>query len=480
MSGRRLTRRQFLTTASAATVGLTARRGFGAAPEPNPSSRPNVLFIAIDDLNDWVGCLGGHPDVKTPNLDRLASRGVLFTNAHCPAPLCNASRAALMTGIRPSTSGVYKNAQPWRDSPVLRDAVTLPQQLMANGYRALGAGKIYHGRFPDAASWDEYWPSQTRNRPRDPMPPDAARPLNGIPKTAHFDWGPIDAAKGDMSDWKVVDRTIEQLGRPHAKPFFLACGIFRPHLPWYVPQEYFDRYPLEAVTLPTVRRDDLRDVPALARRMAHPTGDHANVLEHGQWRRAVQGYLASVSFADDCVGRLIDALDASVYADNTAVVLWSDHGWHLGEKLHWRKFALWEEATRNVLMCVAPGVTEPGGRCDAPVNLLDIYPTLTDLCETPTPDAVEGDSLVPLLRDPAAPWDRPTLTTYGRSNHSVRSRRWRYTRYSDGAEELYDHDADPMEWDNLAAANALASVREDHARWLPTTNAEAFQSIQTP
>jgi arylsulfatase A-like enzyme len=277
-----------------------------------------------------------------------------------------------------------------------------------------------------------------------------------------------------MSDWKVVDWTIEQLDRAQPDPFFLACGIFRPHLPWYVPQDYFDRYPLESVTLPTVRTDDLRDVPALARRMAHPTGDHANVLEHGQWRRAVQGYLASVSFADDCVGRLIDSLDASAHADNTVVMLWSDHGWHLGEKLHWRKFALWEEATRNVLMCVAPGVTQPGGRCDAPVNLLDIYPTLTEVCGTPTPDILEGDSLVPLLRDPSAAWDRPTLTTYGRNNHSVRSRRWRYTRYSDGSEELYDHDADPMEWDNLAESPALASVKDAHARWLPTTNAEAF------
>ena len=474
MSGGRATRRQFLATASgAAAYGLAARRALGRS-SGRPSARQNILFIAIDDLNDWVGCLGGHPDVKTPNLDRLAARGVLFTNAHCPAPLCNASRAALMTGIRPSTSGVYRNAQPWRESPVLRDAVTLPQHLMASGYRATGAGKIYHGRFPDPASWDDYWPDKTHTRPGDPSPPEDTLPLNGIPKTAHFDWGPLDAAKEEMADWKVVDRTVEELGRDHAKPFFLACGIFRPHLPWYVPQEYFARYPLGSVTLPEIRADDLDDVPAAARKIARPQGDHANVIGHGQWRKAVQAYLASVSFADDCVGRLIDELDASAHAENTAIVLWSDHGWHLGEKLHWRKFALWEEATRNVLMCVAPGVTEPGGRCDAPVNLLDIYPTVVDLCGVPRRDELEGRSLTPLLTDPGAEWVRPTVTTYGRNNHSARSRRWRYTRYSDGSEELYDHHADPMEWDNLAALPAHANAKADHAQWLPTVNAEEF------
>ncbi|MBN2412422.1 sulfatase [candidate division KSB1 bacterium] len=433
------------------------------------SKKSNVLFIAIDDLNDWVGCLGGHPDTITPNMDRLAQRGVLFTNAYCAAPACNPSRAALMTGIRPSTSGVYLNAHPWRKSPMLQDAVTLPQHFMAHGYKAVGSGKIYHGSFPDPPSWQEYWPSQQKNKPDDPMPPD--RPLNGIPDTAQFDWGPVDAAPQEMGDWQVADWVINQLQQKHDKPLFLGCGFFRPHLPWYVPHKYFDKFPLDKVTLPNVRDDDLNDVPEAGVKMAKPNRDHANVLKYNQWRRAVQSYLASINFADECLGRVIDALDNSEYRDNTVIVLWSDHGWHLGEKLHWRKFALWEEATHNVLMMIAPGLTTSGGRCDAAVNLLDIYPTLIDLCGLAPKPELEGTSLLPLLKDPAAEWDSPTLTTYGRNNHTIRSKEWRYIRYADGSEELYDHKNDELEWTNLTAKPEYEEIKKELARWLPGINA---------
>lgn len=431
------------------------------------SKRRNVLFIAIDDLNDWVGCLGGHPDVKTPNLDCLAKRGVLFTHAYCAAPACNPSRAALLTGIRPSTSGVYHNPQPWRQSPALKNAVTMPQHFMAHGYKAIGSGKIYHGKYPDPESWDEYWPSKTRNRPPDPMP--KTRPLNGIPKTRHFDWGPIEARKEEMGDWRVADWVIGQLQKQHEKPFFLACGFFRPHLPWYVPKQYFELYPLDKITLPNVNEDDLDDVPEMGRKMAG-LRDHKNVLKYNQWRKAVQGYLSSISFVDECVGRVIDVLDKSEYRHNTAVVLWSDHGWHLGEKLHWRKFALWEEATHNMLMFVAPGVTGSGGRCDAPVNLLDIYPTLIDLIDLSPRNELEGVSLMPLLKNPDTAWERPTLTTHGRNNHSVRSKRWRYIQYADGTEELYDHENDELEWHNLANDPKFNEIKEHLKAWLPKVN----------
>jgi len=453
-------RRQFITALSLLPLACRFSR-----------SRPNVLFIAIDDLNDWTGCLGGHPDALTPNIDRLASRGVLFTSAHCAAPACNPSRAALMTGIRPSTSGIYRNAQPWRNSPVLRDAVTLPQHFMAHGYRAMGSGKIYHGRFPDPASWDEYWPSQTENKPPDPMPPADALPLNGIPDTRHFDWGPVDVPDEEMGDWQVADWVIGQLESAQDKPFFLACGFFRPHLPWYVPDKYFDPFPEPKITLPEVAEDDLEDIPSAGVRMARPERDHANVLKYNQWRKAVRSYLASISFVDACVGRVIDALDRSSYRDNTIVVLWSDHGWHLGEKLHWRKFALWEEATHNVLMVHAPGVTQPGGLCHDPVSLLDIYPTLVDLCGLSTKPELEGISLKPQLLDPAKPRPRPVLTTYRRKNHSVRSRKWRYIRYADGGEELYDRSADPMEWRNLALDPGRVEVKRELSRWLPKEDA---------
>ena len=209
------------------------------------AAKPNVLFVAVDDLNDWIGVLGGHPQAKTPHIDRLAARGVLFSNCHCAAPACNPSRAALMTGIRPSTSGVYHNPQPWRKA--MPDAVTLPQHFMQHGYQALGAGKIYHGQFPDPASWNVYFPKKKKNRPADPLPQN--RPLNGIKNTAHFDWGPIDVADAAMGDHQVVDWVVNQLSHEHNKPWFLACGIFRPHLPWYVPQKYFDAFPLESLSL---------------------------------------------------------------------------------------------------------------------------------------------------------------------------------------------------------------------------------------
>jgi len=462
-----INRRNFLKLAAAGTASLALpRRAFTAATS---ADRPNVLFIAIDDLNDWVGCLGGHPDVKTPNLDRLARRGVLFTNAHCSAPACNPSRASLMTGILPSTSGVYHNPHPWRQSPVLKNAVTIPQHFMAHGYSAVGGGKIYHGAFPDPPSWQDYFPSQRKNKPDDPMPPN--RPLNGIPHPAHFDWGPVDVPDSRMGDYQVADWTISQLKKKHDKPFFIACGFFRPHLPWYVPQKYFDMYPPDEITLPNVNDNDLDDVPPIGRQMAKPDGDHKKVIQYKQWRKAVQGYLASISFTDACLGRVIDAFDKSPYAENTIVVLWSDHGWHLGEKLHWRKFSLWEEATHNVLMIIAPGITRPGGRCSRPVTMLDIYPTLIDLCRLRPKEQLEGRSLLSLLKNPQAEWDRPALTTHGRNNHSLRTERWRYIRYSDGTEELYDHEKDQLEWKNLAGDRRYTGVKKQLAKWLPKVNA---------
>ncbi|MFN3322477.1 MAG: sulfatase [Bryobacteraceae bacterium] len=458
-----MTRREFLSSTAALAL---AQAGFGAQAG---GAKPNVLFISIDDLNDWTGCLGGHPQARTPNLDAIAGRGVLFTNAHCAAPLCNASRAALMTGIRPSTSGIYDNNQPFRKSPVLRGAVTLSQHFMASGYRAVGGGKIYHTPYPDSASWHEYYPSQQQNKPVDPEPPN--QPINGIPGSGNMDWGPIDVDDSKMGDHQVVDWAISELHRKQEQPVFLACGLYRPHLPWYVPSKYFDLHPLEKIELPNVREDDLDDVPEIARRIALRSGDHERITKHGKWKEAVQAYLACISFMDAQLGRLIDAFDGSPIARNTVVVLWSDHGWHLGEKLHWRKFSLWEESTRNVLTIVAPGVSKPGGRCGRTVSLIDIYPTLIDVCGLPARRGLEGANLTPLLRNPAAAWNRPALTTFNRNNHSVRSERWRYTRYDDGTEELYDHQSDPMEWNNLASKPEHAAVKRDLARWIPKVNA---------
>jgi arylsulfatase A-like enzyme len=446
-----------LTIVMASLLGIDAR-----GEPPVDDRRPNVLFLAIDDLNDWTGFLGGHSQSRTPNLDRLADRGMVFERAYCAAPACNPSRAALLTGIRPSTSGVYTNSQPWR--PALPDAVTLPQHFMAAGYEVIGGGKIFHGGFNDPESWQESF-----KQPADPKPDDL--PVNGIPRTAHFDWGPVDVPDEAMGDHKVVDWAIDQLGRSREKPLFLAVGLYRPHLPWYVPRAYFDAHPASGVILPEVPEDDLDDIPPAGRKMARPEGDHRNVLGQDQWHEAVQGYLASIAFADAQVGRLLDALDRSPIAEETIIVMWGDHGWHLGEKQHWRKFALWEEAARVPFVIAAPGVTEPGSRCDRPVSLLDIYPTLIDLCGLSDRRELEGTSLSPLLKDPGAPWDRFALTTHGRKNHAVRSDRWRYIRYEDGSEELYDHDADPMEWRNLADDPEFDGVKAALAEALPATDA---------
>jgi arylsulfatase A-like enzyme len=444
--------------------------GAAALAAPGPESRRNLLFIAIDDLNDWIGCLNGHPGVMTPNLDRLAKRGTLFTSAHCAAPVCNPSRAALMYGKRPSNTGVYTNNQPHRRSPVLENAATLPMHFMQNGYRAIGGGKIFHERYPDARSWDEYFPSKTKSKPPDPQPDHT--PLNGMPGTANFDWGGIPNADMEMGDYKVADWARGELSKTHDKPFFLACGIYKPHLPWYIPQKYLDMYPLDKITLPLVKDDDLDDIPPIGRQMAMmKTHDHERVKKYKQWETGVRSYMAAITFADAQVGRVLDALDAGPNAANTNIVLWSDHGWHLGEKLHWRKFTLWERSTRNVLMMSAPGLTKPGSRCDRTVSLLDIYPTLTEMFGLPPREGLDGRSLMPLLKNPSAPWDHAAITTYPRGNHSVRDARWRYIRYHDGTEELYDRDKDPNEWTNIAAQPAAQSAKTRLARALPPSDA---------
>jgi arylsulfatase A-like enzyme len=448
--------------------------GFAAASLPftnlhalaaKRAKKPNVLFIAIDDMNDWIGCLGGNPDAKTPNLDHLAARGVNFTNAYCAAPACNPSRAALLTGILPSTSGVYINPQPWR--PAMPDAITIPQHFIAHGYKSIGRGKIYHGSYPDKnpGAWTEYIPKG--NDPKPITRPDDKQMKKG---GGTMFSAPIDGKEEEMDDYKVASWTIKQLNRKHNKPFFLACGFYKPHMPWHAPKKYFDMYPPETLTLPNVKEDDLDDVPPIGKQMAKPDGDHKRITEAGYWRKALQGYLACISFTDTMVGRVIDALDNSPNKDNTIIVLWSDHGWHLGEKLHWRKFALWEEATHNLLFIIAPGVTKPKGRCSKPVNLIDIYPTLIDLCGLTAKPELAGQSLVPLLENPKRKWDRPALTTHGRDNHSLRSERWRYIQYSDGTEELYDHNNDEMEWTNLASDPKYADVKKDFAKWLPKVN----------
>ncbi len=433
--------------------------------------RPNVLFIAVDDLNDWVGCLGGHPQAKTPHIDRLAARGTLFTNAHCQSPLCNPSRASLLTGLRPSTTGVYALQPGIRSVAALKDHVTLPQHFARHGYHTFTAGKVFHdGSVPPRDRTKEFhaWGSTAGM----PFPPRKLVPTPAGMKA--MDWGVFPERDEDQADWKIAESAIAQLkALPADKPFFVAAGFRLPHVPCFASQKWFDLHPEKDVVLPPVKEDDRADVPEFAWYLHWklPEPRLSWLRKAGQWRPLVRAYLASTSFMDSQVGRLLDALDATGRAGETVVVLWSDHGWHLGEKGITGKNSLWERSTRVPLVFAGPGVAK-GGRCAKPAELLDLYPTLAELCGLSARDGLEGHSLVPQLRDAKAarPW--PAVTTHNQNNHAVRSERWRYVRYADGSEELYDHRGDPNEWTNLARDAKHAAVVREHARWLPKVNAD--------
>jgi len=426
-------------------------------------AKPNVLFIAVDDLNHWVGHLGRNPQTKTPNIDRLAKMGVTFTKANCAAPVCNPSRAALMSGMRPSTTGVYDNGQDWKLA-ISKDK-TLTTQFLNAGYNVFGAGKIYHSADHRDGEWTEYFDKdQGRNLQRHPDAKD-----DGVGGIKFY---PLSNGDEDMPDYKVVSYGVEKLKTKQEKPFFLAVGLSKPHMPFSVPKKYFDMFPLDKVELPPYRADDLDDVPPGGIKMARPEGDHAKIVESGRWKEAVQAYLASIAFCDAMIGRLLDAYDKSPNKDNTIIVFWGDHGWHLGEKSHWRKFALWEEATRAPFIWVAPGVTKRGGVCERPVDFMSIFPTLCALTGVAKPAHVEGLDITPLLKNPKAKWEIPALTTFHKQNHSLRSETWRYIRYADGGEELYNHETDPYGWTNLAKESKYDSVKKELSQHFPKVNVE--------
>ncbi len=369
---------------------------FGAGGPP----RPNVLLIAVDDLNDWVGCLGGHPQARTPNIDRLARRGTLFTNAHCQAPLCNPSRSSLLTGLRPSTTGIYSLQPGIRAVEATKDCVTLPQHFAAHGYSTFAAGKVFHdGSIPprDRAKEFQAWGSTAGM----PLPP---KKLVDTPATIRgMDWGIFPERDEDQADWKIAESAIERLKSPPPdRPSFVAVGFRLPHVPCFASRKWFDLYPDETLVMPKVKEDDRDDVPEFAWYLHWklPEPRLSWLKGAGQWRPLVRAYLASISFMDSQVGRVLDALEATGRADDTVVVLWSDHGWHLGEKGITGKNSLWERSTRVPLIVAGPGVAA-GARCGRPVELLDLYPTLAE----PLRPAREGG--------PGGPQPRPAVEGRG-------------------------------------------------------------------
>ena len=435
--------------------------------------RPNVLFIVVDDLNDWVSPLGGHPQAKTPNFDRLAARGVTFTSAHCQAPMCNPSRTSFMTGLRPSTTGVYA-LDPWfRTSEPLKNLVTLPQHFEQNGYVTMATGKLHHDPFPPKDQREDgvefsHWGYAGNHGPY-------PKKKNVETESKHpmLNWGVFAGGDEDMQDYKVASWAIDQLKNPPAdKPFFLGVGFRRPHVPCLAPQKWFDLYPDDdTLVMPPIKRNDLDDVPKSAAYLHWKIPEpRLKWLEaHKEWRHLVRSYLACISFMDAQLGRVLDALDASGRADNTIIVLFSDHGWHLGEKGMTGKLSLWERSTRVPLIIAGPGIAK-SAKCTRTVELLDLYPTLSELAGLPARSGLEGHSIVPQLKDPTAPREFPAITTQDLNNTAVRTEQWRYIRYYDGGEELYDEQADPNEWTNLAGDPKYAQTKQDLAKWLPTVN----------
>ncbi len=434
------------------------------------SEKPNILFIAIDDQNDWIGCLGGHPQVKTPNIDQLAARGTLFTNAHCQSPICNGSRTSLMTGLRPSTTGIYGLAPWFRDLPQYKDVVSLPQYLAQHGYQTYTTGKIYHGQYGRRDKDQEFHVIGPGTRI-------LARPKNKLVTSTPsphplVDWGTFPHNDEDKGDWKVASWAVEQLDAKPQKPFFLSVGFFLPHVPCYATQKWFDLYP-DPLTLPPVDLQDRDDTPRfswyLHWKLPEPRLKY--LKEAHQWENLVRSYLACTSFVDSQVGRVLRALEENGFAENTIVVLWSDHGWHLGEKLITGKNTLWDRSTRVPLIFAGPGITG-GAKCSRPAELLDMYPTLAELCRLPQPEGQEGHSLVPQLNNASAPRKWPAITTHNHDNHGIRTEDWHYIQYADGSEELYDMRKDPNEWKNLANQPEHVAVLEEYRAWLPKKNAK--------
>jgi arylsulfatase A-like enzyme len=445
-------------------VSLLASTALRAA-EP---ARPNVLLIAVDDLNDWVGPLGGHPTVKTPNFDRLAARGTTFLNAHCQAPLCNSSRTSFMLSLRPSTTGIYALEPSHYTVPELKKRVSLFEHFKSSGYDVYSVGKLWHFGFSPEQRQRELTELGAAGKLVRPEQPFVVTPS----KHPLVDWGPFPERDEQHYDYQTAQWAIDKLAARPDEPFLLAVGFSLPHVPCYAPQNWFDLYPDDDSLLPPVKENDRDDVPDFAWRLHWqlPEPRLKWLKESGQWRPLVRAYLASVSLMDAQIGRLLEALEKSGNADNTIVVVWGDHGWHLGEKGISGKNTLWERSTRVPLIFAGSGVAK-NARCNRPAELLDLYPTLSALCGLQSPQDLEGHSLVSQLCDAAAPREQPAITTHGPNNHSVRTERWRYIRYADGSEELYDMAADPHEWTNLAADPKISDTKRELAAWLPKTSA---------
>jgi len=442
-------------------------------------SKPNVLFIAVDDLNTWISPIDNFLGVKTPNFDRLAKMGVTFTNAHVQAPLCGPSRASLMTGLRPSTTGIYgmtPDDQIRREgNPVTKDITFLPEYFKQNGYHTMGIGKLFHIHAPDRV----FNESGGRVKGFGPYPEKRfvwdgfGKGIRGMHGRTSTDWGAFPDKDSLMPDHQSVNWVTERLYRDYDKPFFLGLGFLRVHVPLYVPQKWFDLHPLENIQTPPYQSDDLDDIPPVGMKINDlpmmPSTEWAK--ETGEWKKIVQAYLACMSYVDHELGRVLDALENSKYADNTVIVLWSDHGYRLGEKGTFAKHALWETATKAPLLFAGPNLPK-GKKINAPVEMLSIYPTLLELSGLPAYQRNEGYSLVDMMQKDKGLAEAKAITTFGMNNHAIKMNGYRYIQYEDGKEEFYDHNSDPNEWNNEAGNPKYKAQIEKMKGFLPKVNSK--------
>jgi len=430
------------------------------------AQQPNVVLISVDDLNDWVGVMGGHPQAKTPGMDYLASKGVLFTNAQCQSPVCNPSRASLMTSLYPSTSGIYFLEPDLSESPISKQNVLLPERFQNEGFEVSGVGKLFHG-----GQNAKYWPHWTNNGGAGY--PKQKHKLSGFPGHPLWDWGIVPEADEIFPDYQAATWAEAAFQKKYEKPFLIGVGFARPHVPQFATKKWFDLYPLETLQLPNYRKDDLNDISPYGvdiTRLEHVAPTHEWVLDNDQWKPLVQSYLACVSFVDAQIARVVKAIEASAYADNTYIVLFSDHGFHLGEKNRYAKRSLWEDGTRVPMIIAGPGI-QPG-ICSKPVQLLDIYPTLLSLTQKQADPRHEGHDLSPLLKDPNADWPHYARCSFGPGNYAIVSEQYRYIQYLDGSEEFYDHKNDAAEWNNQIHHPEYATLIKQHREQLPKQHHE--------
>ncbi len=487
----------------------------------------NAVLIVLDDLNDSIAGMGGHPQARTPNIRRLIERGVMFNNAHSNAPICAPARACLFSGIHPHRSGVI-GFKPMDSSELLRNSVSLFEHYKRNGYNIYGAGKLHHWHREIAATFanadgstnygplTEYgpFPYDGEKANMEVLHPSLKFLENHIPDPKKKLWNtrgehsfaplsdvPVEPQYPGWHGWRYYNREFRYvsdtdrdlmpdeltanyaaaiLQRRPDRPFILGAGLIRPHTPLYAPKKYFDMFPLDEVELPPFKEDDLDDCQDFLKLIfQYGFERHELYRKTGLWKRFIQAYLACVAFADAQVGVILDALETGPHADNTVVILTGDHGFHMGEKLYNFKLTNWEESSRVPMVISAPGARK-GRTCSHPVSHVDIYPTLVDYCGLPrNPNAaksghpLDGHSMRPFVEDPVGgKWGGPDvalIAVYGEAkpqggeyqNFSVRGRRWRYTLYENGAEELYDHQNDPQEWTNLAKNTRYAATKSE-------------------